>query len=207
MKGLKYPEKRHPAIFFMGGNGEKASQGEINLIRNGSLAQYIDKGNDVPMYVFSPQHIKNSWNTTLINELVTEALQKYPIDVKRLYFTGISGGGIATWNYATDFPDIPAAIIPISGDGRDNKACDIAGIPVWAFHNDPDGIVSTNGSKNMVNAINNCSPAPAVTPTLTLFEDQGHNAWRRVYDSTHKDWEKTAEQPVDIYSWFLQYSK
>ncbi|GAB3342672.1 hypothetical protein GCM10027429_32550 [Marivirga atlantica] len=208
-EGLKYPEKKYPAIFHMGGNGETADQGEINIIRNGSLAQYIDKGNDVPMYVFSPQHIRNNWNTAMINEMVEEALSQYPIDENRLYFSGMSGGGIATWNYATDYPDVPAAIIPISGDGRDNKACDIKDIPVWAFHNSSDGIVSPNGSINMINAIEACDPAPAVDPLLTLFNDGGHNAWRRVYDPTHPDWDNkdSGVEPVDIYSWFLQYSK
>ncbi|MFT4739254.1 MAG: putative esterase [Sediminicola sp.] len=204
-EGLKYPEEKYPAIIFMGGNGERAAQGEINIVRNGSLAQFIDKGNDVPMFVFSPQHIKNTWNTSLIHEMVEEALKNYPIDENKIYMTGISGGGIGTWNYAVDHPDVLAAMIPISGDGRDGRACDIKDIPTWAFHNSSDGIVSPNGSINMVNAMNACSPAPTTEPLLTLFDDSGHNAWRRVYDANHPDWGKTATDPVDIYSWFLQF--
>ncbi|WP_375579325.1 hypothetical protein ABWH96_20345 [Marivirga tractuosa] len=204
-EGLKYPEKLMPAVIFMGGNGETANQGEINLIRNGSLPQFIDKGNDIPMYVFSPQHIKNNWNIHMINEMVDEALENYPIDPKRVYMTGISGGGFAAWNYGVEYPDRLAAMVPISGGGNSNKACELKEVPIWAFHNENDGIVSSNGSKSMVNSLNECPPD--VEAELILFEDNGHNAWRRVYDSGHNDWNKTEVEPVNIYEWFLQFQK
>lgn len=204
-EGLKYPEKLMPAIIFMGGNGETAKEGEINLIRNGSLPQYIDKGNDIPMYVFSPQHTKNNWNIHMINEMVDEALENYPIDPKRVYMTGISGGGFGAWNYGVEYADRIAAMVPISGGGNANKACELADVPIWAFHNQNDGIVNSNGSKNMVNAVNEC--APEVEAELILFEDNGHNAWRRVFDAEHNDWSKTEVDPVNIYEWFLQFEK
>ncbi len=204
-ESLKYPEAKHPAIIFLGGHGETASQGEINLIRNGSLPEYLDKGNDVPMMVFSPQHIRNNWNINMINEMVEEVKANYPVDPDRIYMTGISGGGIATWNFIAGFPNQIAAAIPISGNGNTNTACNMKDIPVWAFHNEPDGMVGTAGSVNMVNAINACDP-PAQAK-LTLFEDQGHNAWRRVYDPGHANWNLTEVAPVDIYSWFLEFSK
>lgn len=204
-EGLKYPEKLQPAIIFMGGNGETANQGEINLIRNGSLPQYLDKGNDIEMYVFSPQHVKNNWNIHMINEMVDEALENYPIDPKRVYMTGISGGGFASWNYGVEYPERIAAMVPISGGGNSNKACELKDVPIWAFHNETDGIVSSNGSKNMVNAVNACPPE--IEAELILFEDNGHNAWRRVYDQEHNDWNKTEVDPVNIYDWFLQFEK
>lgn len=204
-EGLKYPEKLQPAIIFMGGNGETANQGEINLIRNGSLPQYLDKGNDIPTYVFSPQHVKNNWNIQMINEMVDEAIENYPIDPKRVYMTGISGGGFATWNYGVEYPEKIAAMVPISGGGNANKACELKEVPIWAFHNENDGIVGSNASKNMVNAVNDCSPE--IEAELILFEDNGHNAWRRVYDPEHNDWNKTEVDPVNIYGWFLQFEK
>ncbi|WKV12898.1 hypothetical protein [Marivirga harenae] len=204
-EGLKYPEKLQPAIIFMGGNGETANQGAINLIRNGSLPQFLDKGNDVPMYVFSPQHIKNNWNIHMINEMVDEAIENYPIDPKRIYMTGISGGGFASWNYGVEYPERIAAMVPISGGGNSNKACELKDVPIWAFHNDTDGIVGSNGSKSMVNAVNACPPE--IEAELILFEDNGHNAWRRVYDQEHNDWNKTTVDPVNIYDWFLQFEK
>ncbi|WP_296622238.1 hypothetical protein [Marivirga sp.] len=204
-EGLKYPEKLKPAIIFMGGHGETANEGEINLIRNGSLPQFIDKGNDIPMYVFSPQHTKNNWNIHMINEMIDEALEKYPIDPKRVYMTGISGGGFAAWDYAIEYADRIAAMVPISGNGNSNKACELKELPIWAFHNENDGIVSSNGSINMVNALNDCPPE--IEAELTLFEDNGHNAWRRVYNASHNDWNKTEVKPINIYDWFLQFEK
>jgi predicted peptidase len=205
---LKNPDDtEYPAIIFLGGNGEIATQGTINLIRNNSLPFFLDKGGSIPFFVFSPQHIQSNWNQDMVNEMVEYAKSNYPIDPDRIHMTGISGGGIGTWKYAVNYPEQLASIIPISGSGNTGQACQLINIATWAFHNDPDGIVGTNGSINMVNAINNCNPAPSIPAELTLFEDGGHNAWRRVYDINHPDWSKTTVAPVDIYSWFLDQSK
>ena len=206
-EALKNPEELYPTIIFLGGNGEIAAQGQINLLRNGSLAEYISKGNDVPFIVISPQHIKGNWNADMVNEMIEEAKAKYPVDPDKVSLTGISGGGIGTWNYAVKYPEQLASIVPISGDGQDGQACTLINIPTWAFHNDPDGLVATNGSVSMVNAINACSPAPTVAAKLTLFEDAGHNAWRRVYDIKHPEWNNTTVEPIDIYAWLLEQSR
>ncbi|MCB0497845.1 MAG: hypothetical protein KDC79_17015 [Cyclobacteriaceae bacterium] len=204
---LKGSEETFPAIIFLGGNGETSTQGQINLIRNGTLPEYLSKGNDIPFIVFSPQHIVNNWNVDMVNEMVEEAKSKYPVDVDRIHLTGISGGGIGAWNYAVKYPEQLASLVPISGDGQDNKACNLVNMAVWAFHNDGDGLVATSGSINMVNAINACNPGPKVEAKLTIFEDAGHNAWRRVYDINSSEWSKTTIQPIDIYAWISEQSK
>jgi predicted peptidase len=206
-EALKNSDETFPAIIFLGGWGETSSQGQINLIRNGTLPEYISKGNDIPFLVFSPQHIVNNWNADMVNEMVEEAKAKYPIDPNQIHMTGISGGGIGTWNYAVKYPEQLASVVPISGDGNDGQACNMVNVATWAFHNEGDGLVSTSGSINMVAAINACNPGPATVAKVTLFEDPGHNAWRRVYDINHSDWANTTVAPVDIYAWILTQSK
>ncbi|MBS1555515.1 MAG: hypothetical protein JSU09_11360 [Bacteroidetes bacterium] len=206
---MKYPGAKYPLLVFLGGNGEVASQGQINMIRNGSLPEFISLGNDVPMMVMSIQHTNTNWNTTLINEGISFALANYPVDDKKIYLTGISGGGFGTWNYAGDFPTRLAAMVPISGGGNTGKACGMKNIAVWTFTNNTDGIVNVNNTSNMVNAYNACTPPSSAK--YDKFTDDGHDCWRRVYDKNHGDWSKggiagTTTKP-DIYTWLLSKSK
>ncbi len=206
---LKYPDKKHPICFSLCGNGEIAAQGKINMIRNGSLSQYIDLGNDVPMMVMSIQHTTGSWNTTLIDEGVTHAFATYPVNTKKVYMTGMSGGGYGTWNYSVAHAARLTAIVPISGGGDKNKACNLKSVPVWAFHNQTDGTVNVQNSIDMVNAVNACQPTE--TAKLSIFQDIGHDCWRRVYNQNHGDWKKAGKDQtiakVDIYTWMMSKSK
>lgn len=205
-EALKYPDEKYPICFFMGGNGEVAAPGEINMIRNGSLPEYISKGHDVPMIVMSIQQTVSDWNANLIDEGVNHALATYPVDTKKVYMTGISGGGYGCWNYAVNHADKLTAIVPISGGGNASKACTLKNVPVYAFHNQTDNTVASSNSVNMVNAVNDCSPKEQAK--LLLFPDTGHDCWRRVYDQSHSNWSKSPDvAKVDIYAWMLSKSK
>jgi predicted peptidase len=205
---LKYPETKAPICFFLGGNGEVATQGTINMIRNGSLPEYISKGNNVPMIVMSIQQTVQNWNTNLIDEGVVHALATYPVDTKKVYMTGISGGGFGCWNYALGHASKLTAIVPISGGGTTGIACNLKAVPVWAFHNKTDGIVNASNSQNMITAINACPPTAEIK--YSIFPDEGHDCWRRVYDQNHSDWLITGKNgiaKVDIYAWMLSKTK
>lgn len=203
---LKYPKESYPILFFLGGNGEVADPGEINMIRNGSLPEFISLGNNVPMMVFSIQHTVLNWNVNLIDEGVVYALKTYPVDSKRVYMTGISGGGFGCWNYATNFSTKLAAIVPISGGGNTSKACNLKTMDIWAFHNLTDNTVDVSNSKNMINAVNACPSNKEVK--LLIFPDKGHDCWRRVYNKNHANWSKSPDTPKpDIYTWLLSKSK
>lgn len=204
---LKYPnERKYPICFFIAGDGEIGSQGTIRLIRNGSIPEYINRGYDVPMIVMSIQHIRSHWNVDMIDEGVSHAFANYAVNTRKVYMTGMSGGGYGTWNYAVSYPNRLTAIVPISGGGDNGRACSLNNVAVYAFHNSTDGKVSTNGSISMVNAVNACPPAQRAK--LLLFPDAGHNCWRRVYNLFHPDWKKSpTTDKVDIYAWMLSKSK
>jgi predicted peptidase len=204
---LKYPEKVYPILYFLGGNGEVASNEKpINLIRNGSLPEYIYKGNDVPMIVFSIQHVLPNWNVSMINEAIDFGNKTYPVDTKKVYLTGISGGGFGCWYYAQTFPEKLTAIVPISGGGSLNKACTLKDVNIWAFHNQVDNVVASSNTTELISAVKKC-PASKEVKAL-LFTDTGHNCWRRVFDPNHADWSKSPTvAKFDIYEWLLSKSK
>jgi predicted peptidase len=207
-EALKYPEEEYPILYFLGGNGEVATDLKpINMINgNGTLPEYIKKGNDVPMIVMSIQHTVKDWNADFIDEGVEHGLKTYPVDKKKVYLTGISGGGFGCWRYSLDHAAKLTAIVPISGGGNTSKACNLKNIPVWAFHNQTDNTVASSNSTDMINAINNCPSTKEVK--LLFFPDEGHNCWRRVFDQNHKDWSKSpGVAKFDIYKWLLSKSK
>jgi predicted peptidase len=189
-------DESHPLLIFLGGNGEVAQQGAFNLLRNHTLPLYIQQGRDLPFIVVSPQHVQNHWNYQFIDEVVEEAKRRYNVDESRIYMTGISGGGFGTFNYAVNYPEKLAAIVPIAGGGNTYKACELTDMAVWAFHGDKDNIVVPQKSIEMVEAINACNPRPYVSAKLTIYPDVYHNSWRMTYDGS---------EGHDIFEWMLQY--
>lgn len=208
-EGYIYPEKEiHPLIIFLGGNGEVAPPGEINVIQNGSIPKYISEGNDIPFIVIAPEHTVEEWDVEFIHEVVEYAIENYAVDPNRVIITGMSGGGIGTLNYAMAYPEVPAVIVPVSGEGETAQACLLTDMAVWAFHNQEDPKVPASGSIDMINTLKSCSPGPAKEVNLTVFEDEGHNAWIRVYNPESVMWElDTSVEPINIYDWMLEQAK
>ena len=203
-EALKNPQEKFPAIIFLGGLGEIARGNKtINLLRNGSLPDYISKGNDVPMIVISPQHVTQVWNVHMVEESINYGIKNYPIDEDRIYLVGTSAGAFGSTEYALTYPTKLAALVPISGGGKNDEACKIKNVAVWAFHNQHDDIVSPGRSITFIDALSSCAPSKEVK--LQLFPDPGHNCWRRIFDPKHQDWAKTPDmERIDIYQWLLQ---
>ena len=76
--------------------------------------------------------------------------QHYRIDENRIYLMGHSMGGIGTWKIAAKYPDIWAAIAPISGSGAPATLERIRHIPEVVVHGDDDATVNVSGSRTMV---------------------------------------------------------
>jgi len=76
--------------------------------------------------------------------------QEYRIDESRIYLMGHSMGGIGTWKIAPKYPDIWAAIAPISGSGAAATLERIRAVPEIIVHGDADPTVNVAGSRTMV---------------------------------------------------------
>jgi len=85
---------------------------------------------------------------------VMQVLQRvrklYKIDENRIYLMGHSMGGIGTWAIAPKYPDIWAAIAPLSGIGSPDTAERIRHIPEIIVHGDADPTVDVASSRAMV---------------------------------------------------------
>ena len=74
-------------------------------------------GSGFPFIIISPQFI--GWpSVTDVDAVIEYASSHYEVDRKRIYLTGLSMGGGATWDYAGDnltYAKKLAAILPVSG--------------------------------------------------------------------------------------------
>jgi poly(3-hydroxybutyrate) depolymerase len=83
-------------------------------------------------------------------QVLQHVRQQYKIDESRIYLMGHSMGAIGTWKIAPKYPDVWAAIAPISGSGAPAALERIRGVPEIIVHGDADPTVNVAGSRTMV---------------------------------------------------------
>jgi poly(3-hydroxybutyrate) depolymerase len=85
-----------------------------------------------------------------VMQVLQRVRQQYKIDDSRIYLLGHSMGAIGTWKIVAKFPDIWAAIAPISGAGQPETIERFKHVPAIVVHGDADPTVNVNGSRTMV---------------------------------------------------------
>ncbi|HSQ19615.1 MAG TPA: prolyl oligopeptidase family serine peptidase, partial [Blastocatellia bacterium] len=88
-------------------------------------------------------------------EVIKAVTRDYKIDASRIYLTGHSMGGFATWLIASGKPEMFAAIAPVSGgpptqgDALAGLLAKLKGTPVMVVHGAQDGIAPVQLSRTM----------------------------------------------------------
>jgi predicted peptidase len=159
-------EKKYPLIIAfhgVGENGDSASTVYINS--NGLVSSYVSAAfqSRHPCFVAAPHNPSGTWTdtawtvsntvckykqgpiSTRLNTvmLLLDSLQReFPIDSNRIYITGLSIGGWATWDLITRFPDRFAAAFPQSGGVDTGKANAVIRTPIWSYNGSKDNVVA-----------------------------------------------------------------
>lgn len=182
--------RRWPLIVFLHGSGERGE--DLATVKRHGLPKQLASHQELPFIVASPQLPSDAdWDIDTLNALLDELLERLPIDPDRVYLTGLSLGGHATWRWATHNPERFAAIAPVCGAGWQSLACRLAHVPVWAFHGDQDPVVPFAMSAAMVNTVQSCGG----DARLTTYPGSGHDAWSETYANPQ------------LYTWFLQHRR
>jgi len=185
-------DKKWPTIIFYHGAYENGTN--IELVRTNGIPKIVDKRKDFPFIVISPQYELDA-NYALINEVsiltynkfIDFLINKYKIDEKRLYLTGLSYGGYMTWKKAMEHSDKFAAIAPVCGFSSyenfnnpkiPDNIINIKNMPVWVFHGANDTEVSIKHADIMVDELKKLG----ADINYTVFQNSGHDIWGEVYE-------------------------
>ena len=189
-EGYGQEKKLWPMILFLHGAGERGD--DLELLKITGLPETIEKKKDLPFVVISPQCPEEDWWTdeSLIR-LLDDVEQRYDVDKKRVYLTGLSMGGFGTWSLAAAHPGRFAAIAPICGGGEPIATRKLKDMPVWVFHGAKDEAVPIERSQVMVDALKKRGG----NVKFTIYPEADHDSWTATYNNP------------ELYKWFLEHRK
>ena len=188
-EGYAKSRKRWPLMLFLHGAGESGT----NLLKIKKLGppNIVDSKPDFPFILVSPQSPGNGWNPDALNALLDDVIHNYRVDKDRVYLTGPSMGGTATWTLASAHPEKFAAIVPISSGGETADVSKLARLPIWVFHGAKDPTVKVARIEATVAALR----AAGSNVKFTIYPDAVHDAWTETYNNP------------EVYRWLLEQKR
>ena len=181
---LYYPEDYFDSkedfglLLFLHGGGESGRN--IEEIKDTGPPKMLVEGKQFPFLILAPQnsHAKKWWNTNAVVQLLDSVVDANRVDKNRIYLTGLSRGGSASWELATQYPDKFAAMAVVCGMTPLPYAHWIdKDMPIWVFHGDQDDVIQVEESDKMVQKLREMGHEVR----YTRYKGVGHNAWTRAY--------------------------
>lgn len=195
--------KEYPLILFLHGAGERGRDNELQLVHGSKLFLRDDIRKNYPAIVVFPQCQPESfWSSVqferrndgkrgliftdtaaptksmvLLQELLNNILQNYPVDEKRVYVGGLSMGGMGTFEIVSRNPKIFAAAFPICGGGDPGTAKKLKKVDWWVFHGAKDEVVPPKYSELMVEALKKVK----ASVKFSLYPGVAHNSWDNAF--------------------------
>lgn len=210
--------KAYPVFVFLHGAGQVGNgSNDLPLLLQEGVTQLLDDKKLPASFTvkkvlhevlyFSPQ-FSERFDESSLNTFLNYLRRSYRVDSSRVYIIGMSVGGELACRYAYTYPNTITAVVSMAGGMPPDSLFDshievIASnrIPVWAIHNENDGLVPFGNSADMVSAINLKQSTLSLLTPLPPQGPLGHDAWTRACDASFK------VNDLNIYEWALQYRK
>ncbi len=182
------PEQTWPLMIFLHGAGDRGDN--LYLLAKASPFMMIRAGNPLPFIIVAPlmndSEFYSSFPGDYLNGVLDQALADYRVDESRIYVTGLSIGGEATYRFALLQPDRFAAIAPLAAYLYHPSPMDcIKDLPVWAIHGADDTIVPLSMAQVPVDMLR----AVGGNVEFTILEDHDHDVWTDTYsDPAFYEW-------------------
>jgi predicted peptidase len=197
------PQKKYPLILFLHGAGERGNDNEKQLVHGAKLFLTAENRKNFPAIVIAPQcPAENYWGSVSVDrttspftlsfdysrpattalsaaiELAKKIIAEEGVDKKRVYITGLSMGGMGTFEAVYRYPKLFAAAAPVCGGGDASRYTkQAAKIPFWIFHGDADAVVSVNESRAMVSKLKSLK----ASVKYTEYGGVNHNSWDNAF--------------------------
>ena len=201
LKPLDYdPKKQYPVHLFLHGSGERGNNNSSQLTHGGKLFLKKENREEYNSWVIFPQCKENDrwpslssdlWDKNLENKIIEpneslglvikmmdEFIERKEVNKNKIYVSGLSMGGMGTFELLFRRPNMFAAATPICGNGITQLAKLYADkVPLWIFHGSDDKVITPKHSLKMARAIINSGGSPR----MTLYENVGHDSWNNAF--------------------------
>lgn len=196
--------QKYPLVIFLHGLGERGDDNTAQL-KNGILffADSLNRAKH-PAFIIVPQcpmddywvrldfskqglHLQPEPTAALkaVSDVIDATIAAYPVDVDRVYITGLSMGGFGTWDLISRQPEKFAAAVPVCGGGDYTQCGKFATMPISVFHGAKDPVVPVQLSRVMVATLKH----EGGSPLYTEYPEGMHNVWDTTYaDRDMVDW-------------------
>jgi len=197
--------KAYPVVLFFHGKGQRGTDNR-NQFKGLVWTRFWEK---YPCFIVAPQcpwqskEFDNRWvkisfsssehtmsaqparEMQLAMDLLDKIMSDNPVDPDRVYVTGLSMGGFATWDILQREGEKFAAAIPVCGGADLAVASRLVDFPLWVFHGGADTSVLPQRSRAIVDAITKAGGHPKYTE----YPGVGHQAWVPTYSNPEVwDW-------------------
>lgn len=207
------PGRKYPLVVLFHGAGERGCDNWSQLVHGASeILNYAERAGEEIFFVAGQvppgqRWVEHPWNARrytmdeqpapqlrLALSLIDKLIAEKPIDVSRVYVTGISMGGYGAWEAVQRRPELFAAAIPICGGGDTAQASRLKDLPIWCFHGGRDTVVPVCRTRDMVAAIR---AAGGSKVQYREYPGVGHNCWNATYrDDSVLKWFFSQRRPV-----------
>ena len=185
--------KKYPLVFFLHGAGERGNDLDV-ACRHGFMKHVRERGKEYPFIIIGPQCPAGKyWGcyTESLLAFLDYICESLPIDMDRVYLTGLSMGGTGTWMLAMADAERFAAIAPICGSGIYWFGESLTEVPIMVYHGDCDDVVPIENSMEMIKSVNRRGGNAEIKVLKGVY----HNAWDFAYDGD------------ELYTWLLSHKR
>lgn len=196
--------KKYPVVLFLHGAGERGDNNEAQLTHGISTFLTEKHRTEYPCIVIAPQcPTEGYWSSAKFTRetypidfdfdysyeitpaldaairLLNSYLEEEFVDISRVYITGLSMGGMGTFEAVGRFPKLFAAAVPVCGGGDTTSYNEeTAQVPFWIFHGDADGVVPVSNSQNMYARLVELG----AQVIYKEYPGVNHNSWEEAYN-------------------------
>lgn len=192
--------KSYPLVLFLHGSGERGNDNEKQLVHGAAL--FLDSLNRVnyPAIVLFPQcPNEDSWvkieqkepgifnfvktkaatqSLGLAYEMIKYYKKNEAVDAKRIYVSGLSLGGMGTYDLICRYSNTFAAAVPICGGVNLERLKSVRRLPIRIFHGTMDSAVSVEYSRDAYIELK-ANGSQAVE--FKEYPGVGHDSWTNAF--------------------------
>jgi predicted peptidase len=137
----------------------------------------IDRSTKPVTFVFD-YSVPPTASLTNVTGLITKLIKEEGVDASKVYITGLSMGGMGTFEMVYRNPNLFAAAMPICGGGDTGRYDQrILKTSFWIFHGGQDPVVDVKWSREMVDKLKQLKGDVTYSEYPTVQHDSWTNAF------------------------------